>query len=342
MAAGREGYISDEMERLLLDSIDPREFFDLMGWNMRRQGLSYRGCCPIHGGDNRQAFEYSLRRQRFYCWTHCGRIGNFIQAYARAKGVTRLRAAKELADWLGIPFQGKAAVPKPSAQREKPVVAERPAEVARLPLVSAREREGLMPLEHHKRFSREAIERFQIRVSRSGRYRNRIVFPIFDIDGRWVGNNGRWMGEDYAERGVPKYLYSPYPFETRHVLYGAHLAKDSPYWILHEGVTDVIRAWEHGYEAVAILGSTLTEEQAELIRRNPKPVVLGFDGDAAGRKATRQAIALLFRKHVTDVSVMMLPEGKDPGSMTKEEYDQAFDHRLPALAYMSRHGNSRS
>lgn len=323
------------IEEQLTEQVHIEEFLDLLGWSLKRQGRYYRGCCPLHGGDNPSAFSYHVGKNRFYCSTRCGSVGNFITTYAKAKHISREKALIELAKWKKIPLKGKKKFTDLPKIREKKVEVELPKTIVQLPLVRAFEKKGLQPLTPNDRFNQIVIDRFSIQQANEGRYHNRIVFPIYDHLGRWVGNNGRWIGEDYTHENT-KYLYSPEPFESKYILYGAHLSWDSPYWILHEGVTDVTRAYEHGYEANAILGSFLSEEQVEIMRQHPKPILLGFDGDEAGKKATIQAIQLLFSKHLMDVSVMEFQNGQDPGGSTKEAYDHAYLHRIPAMEYMKK------
>lgn len=324
------------VEDLLLAQIHPEEFFQWMGWDLRKNGRSWRGPCPIHGGDNPQAFSFSSRHGRFYCFTHCGSVGNYIQAYQKAKKVSYERALRDLAVWQQIPLTGRPLrTAWTSLVGQKAPTMEQPIELVTLPEVPDWEKRGLMPLESHPRFSRAVIERFHLLRGVEGRYAQRIVFPLYDRQGRWVGNNGRWDGEPDPTRMIPKYLYSPDPFSSRYLLYGEHWAKDAPYWIVHEGVTDVAKAYEHGYMAVATMGAQLTDEQAEILRRHPKPILLGYDGDAAGQQATRRAIQTLFRLHLTDVAVLPIPPDRDPGASNKAEYEAWLQSRVPALVYLA-------
>lgn len=324
-------------EEMLIELIEPTEFFDFVGWDMKRRGRNYRGSCPFHDGQD-ENFIYVADKQFFYCHSHCHcGFGNYVNTYAKAKQIPRRKALMELAKWKGVSIQGRPQFSPRPPTVEKKVQEEKQKELIDLPIVSKEESKGLFPLEAHPRFPFEVIQRFQLKEGRFGRYRNRIVFPIHDIKGRYVGNNGRWEGNDYKVKEVPKYLYSQAPFLTRYILYGAHLVLDAPEWILHEGVTDTIKAYEHGYQTVSIFGSSLSEEQVELLRQHPKPIILGLDGDEVGKKGTKKAIERLKEYHLTNVYVMPIPEGKDPGSLTKEEYDQAYQQRMNALVYYGKY-----
>ncbi|MBL4952117.1 toprim domain-containing protein [Neobacillus sp. YIM B02564] len=323
------------VEELLLEQIVPEDFFEFMGWKLKRKGKDYRWRCPIHGGDGEYNYAYDPKTRNFHCYSRCGHIGNFVKAYQMAHQVSYEKALQDLAHWQGISLSGRR-LRRPFAftLEDKKVKEDLPASVKELPLVSAHEAKSLIPLLKHPRFSQASIERFQIKRCERGRYHHRIVFPIWDQEGRWVGNSGRWEGENFDKKGVPKYLYTAFPFEKSHVLYGYHLVLNSPFWILHEGVTDTIQAFEYGFGTVSVLGSSLSEEQIELIRKKPKPVIIGFDGDDAGRNAAKRAIQSLMDKHMPIDGIMVFPEGKDPGSVSKEEYVRIFTDRIHPIAFL--------
>lgn len=145
------------------------------------------------------------------------------------------------------------------------------------------------------------------------RFRDRLMFPIHDVQGHVVGFGGRVMGQ-----GEPKYLNSAESdvFAKRRLLYGLHWARHAirkaDRLIIVEGYFDVIRTMIAGIEeVVAPLGTALTEAQASLIRKYTKSVYLLYDSDAAGQKATFRAADELLRNGVT-VRVITLPDGEDP------------------------------
>lgn len=145
------------------------------------------------------------------------------------------------------------------------------------------------------------------------RFRHRLMFPIFDVQGRVVGFGGRVLGE-----GEPKYLNSAESdiFAKRKLLYGLNWAKQSirkaDRLLVVEGYFDVIRLMLAGIEeVVAPLGTAMTEAQAALIRRYTRNVLLLYDSDLAGQKATFRAGDELLRNGVS-VRVITLPEGEDP------------------------------
>lgn len=160
-------------------------------------------------------------------------------------------------------------------------------------------------------------------------FRDRIIFPIFDIKSEIIAFGGRVMDDS-----VPKYLNSPDTpiFSKGRVLYGLNLAKDSikkaGFAIFVEGYLDVITAHMHGFSnAVAPLGTALTQEHGKLIKRFTQEVVLVFDGDAAGIKAAKSGINILLESGL-DIKVLPLPEGEDPDSFLKNKGKEAFSNLL--------------
>ncbi|HYC53281.1 MAG TPA: DNA primase [Gemmatimonadaceae bacterium] len=150
------------------------------------------------------------------------------------------------------------------------------------------------------------------------RFRNRLMFPIFDVQGRAIAFGGRIIGQ-----GEPKYLNSAETpvFVKGGTLYGLNWAKNAvrrdERVLLVEGYFDCLRLHVAGIEsAVAPLGTALTEAQAELIRKYATTVFLLYDSDKAGLKATFRAGDVLLR-HGVKVHVVTLPDGEDPDTFVR-------------------------
>ena len=149
------------------------------------------------------------------------------------------------------------------------------------------------------------------------RFRNRLMFPIIDVRGNIIGFGGRVMDDS-----TPKYLNSPETliFNKRKNLFGLNLAKKSKlgYIILVEGYMDAISLHQYGFDcAVASLGTSLTEEHAVLLSRYTEQVVLIYDGDEAGQRATQRAIPML-EKAGLQIKVLKMREAKDPDEFLKK------------------------
>ncbi|GAB7386334.1 DNA primase [Bacillaceae bacterium] len=145
------------------------------------------------------------------------------------------------------------------------------------------------------------------------RFRGRAIFPIWDSQGRVVAFGGRVLGD-----GQPKYLNSPETplFNKSFHLYNLHRARPEirkkQQAVLMEGYVDVITAWQAGIRnAVATLGTALTERQARILRRNAEQVVICYDSDAAGQEAAVKAGDLLAAAGCS-VKVALMPKGLDP------------------------------
>ena len=150
------------------------------------------------------------------------------------------------------------------------------------------------------------------------RFRNRLMFPIIDVRGNVIGFGGRVLDDS-----KPKYLNSNETliFNKRKNLFGMNFAKKTkePYIILVEGNIDVVALHQYGFDnAVASLGTSLTEEQVTLLSRYTEEVVLTYDADEAGQRAAKRAIPMLEKAGIK-VRVLQVTDAKDP-----DEFLQKF------------------
>lgn len=167
-------------------------------------------------------------------------------------------------------------------------------------------------------------------------FRARLMFPIFDYLGRIVAFGGRVLDDS-----MPKYINSPESMiytKGRH-LYGFHVAKSSKAknLIVVEGYMDAIAMHQAGVNnAVASLGTALTEQQALLVRKHSENVIIAYDSDAAGQAATLRGLEILTKKGCK-VSVLCMPEGKDPDEYIRKNGSERFialtKEALPLMDY---------
>ncbi len=189
------------------------------------------------------------------------------------------------------------------------------------------------------------IERSGLVVLKEGggsydRFRGRLIFPVLDAQGRAVAFGGRTLSPD----GEPKYLNSP---ETaaytkgRH-LFGLHLTRDEirrrKFAILVEGYLDLIVPYQFGVRnLVASLGTALTPEQAKLLGRFARKVVVNYDGDRAGVQAAKRAIETLLAEDF-EAKVLVLPDGADPDEFIRtagvEAYQERRGRALPHIQFV--------
>ncbi len=172
-------------------------------------------------------------------------------------------------------------------------------------------------------------------------FRNRLMFPVIDVQGRVIGFSGRILGGEGA-----KYINSPdtLVYDKGRNLFALNLAKKSKsgYIILAEGNIDVVSLHQAGFDsAVASLGTALTAEQARLISRYTNEVIIAYDSDGAGLKAAQKAIGI-FEKLDVKVRILRMSGAKDPDEFIKLKGPEAFrklledsenqlDYRLGAI-----------
>ncbi|HEU4570385.1 MAG TPA: DNA primase [Gemmatimonadales bacterium] len=349
-----------------------RDAADLVGIigesvELKRTGTDYRGPCPFHGGTHRN-FAVVPRKGMYYCYV-CHAAGDVFTYLMKRYGMDYPTAVRQVAARVGItiPEQTERAGPDPreplfaavaAAQdwfhrqlRESPT-----AEPARnyllgreIPLETAGELGlgwapgGALFLDEMKKLGlapavlREAgltAEREDGRVV--PRFRNRITIPIHDLRGRVVAFGGRLIGP-----GEPKYLNSPESpvFHKGSQLYNLHAAKQAirrdERALLVEGYFDTLRLVLAGIEGVvAPLGTSLTGEQAQLLTRFTRHVVICYDSDAPGQKAAFRAADECLRAGLR-VSVASIPEGKDPDDLVRAQgaagMQQVVDDALDVL-----------
>src|SRR3989442_8310705 len=326
-----------------------REAADLVGIigetvELKRTGADYRGRCPFHGGRNRIS-ALIPKKGMFYCFV-CHKAGDVYAFSMRKLGMAYQTAVREVAGRVGITIPERAGPPGPDPGeplfaavataadwfarqlRENPE-----GEIARKYLESRHvtmEQAQVQGLGFGPRGTGflDAMKGLGVREevlleagligkrddgSKTPRFRGRLLFPIHDLRSRVVAFSGRVLGE-----GEPKYLNSPETpiFHKGQLLYNLHLAKHgmrkAERAILVEGQFDVLRLTLAGLEeVVAPLGTGLTDDQAALLQRHTAHVILLYDSDDPGLRATFRAGDVLLR-HKLRVSVASLPEGEDP------------------------------
>lgn len=324
---------------------------------LKRSGGDYRGACPFHGGTHRN-FAVIPKKGMYHCFV-CHESGDVFTFFMKRLGMDYPTAVREVARRVGItiPERGGPTGPDPREPLFAAVAAAQDwfarqlqdapdAEAARSYLGSrdlSNEQSGALGLGFAPRGSAfgdamrklgidEAIlleaglERRRDDGTIAPRFRGRLLFPIHDLRGRVVAFGGRILGE-----GEPKYLNSPETpiFHKGKLLYHLHEARGAmrkaERAILVEGYFDVIRLALAGIdEVVAPMGTGLTADQAELLRRHAPQVMLCYDSDDAGLRATFRAGDELLRAGIR-VSVATLPEGEDPDTLVRRGGGAAFE-----------------
>ena len=330
---------------------------------LKRMGSSFRGPCPFHQGTHRN-FSVDPKRRRFHCFV-CGEGGDAFTFLQKRLGVDWPTSVRLAAEKSGIEIRevqtrrngpdpreplwevnasaqdyfrrmlwddpGGAAAREYLAEREVTrEVADRfglgfaPRDVAAL-----RSHLAALGFDDARQLDAGLLTRKEAGAQVRPRFRNRLIFPIYDVSGRTVGFGGRLIGP-----GEPKYLNSADSpaFNKGKVLYGLnwarHAIRRADRVLLVEGYFDLVRLSNAGIEeVVAPLGTALTSDQAELIARHSKNVFLLYDGDKAGLKATFRAGDELLRQGAA-VRVVTLPEGEDPDSYVRRHGRDAMERQL--------------
>ena len=321
---------------------------------LKRRGRNLVGLCPFHG-EKTPSFNIYTENGSFYCFG-CGTGGDVITFVMKIENLDYLEAVKFLAQRAGMSMPEDDYDDSMSRLRTRIYEANR--EAARFYYKKLGEREGAEGLAYLRgrgladstirhfglgfapdsRFSlgdhllskgfteSELIAANLVFKSRSGRgvvdrFYNRVMFPIIDVRGNVIAFGGRIMTDQ-----KPKYLNTSdtIVFNKSYNLFSLNNAKNSKSraFILCEGYMDVITLNQAGFtEAIATLGTALTMDQATLLKRYCDEVIICYDADEAGQKATARAINIL-RSAGLVVRVLRIPDGKDPDEFIRRHGDK--------------------
>ena len=339
-------------EAFLTELADRNDIVDVVSEYVslgKRSGANYFGLCPFHN-EKTPSFSVSPDKQIYYCFG-CGKGGGVINFIMEIDQLTFSEAVERLAKRAGIPVPeqendvqsrrrariyevNKAAALYFHEQLNSPIgaaardyVVKR--QISRKTATSfglGYAPDGYDTFEKAmlaKGFSlHELSDADLIRPgSKGGTYstfRNRLMFPVIDVRGNVAGFSGRIIGD-----GEPKYLNTrdTLVFTKGRLLFGLNLARKSKrdYIILVEGNVDVVSLHQAGFDStVASLGTSLTKEQAQLLSRYKKEVILAYDSDGAGLKASQRAIDILEKLDVK-VKVLRWEGAKDPDEYINEK-----------------------
>ena len=318
--------------------------------HLKRSGSNLFGLCPFHG-EKTASFSVSPDKGIYYCFG-CHKGGSVINFEMEIEGLSYPDAVRALAKRAGMTVpedeqyqnryrhQERLWALHKEAARFFHAVLFAPEGAAGLAYATKRGMprsvltkfgigfapdswDSLCKAMEAKGFTREELQASGL-VSTSSknngiydRFRNRLMFPIIDVRGNVIGFGGRVMDDS-----TPKYLNSPETeiFNKRKNLFALNFAKKSKlgYLILVEGYMDAIALHQYGFDcAVASLGTSLTEEHAVLMSRYTQQVILIYDGDEAGQRATQRAIPML-EKAGLQVKVLKMRDAKDPDEFLKK------------------------
>ncbi|WP_459482400.1 DNA primase [Clostridium saccharoperbutylacetonicum] len=337
---------------------------------LKKSGRNYMGLCPFHN-DKSPSFSVSSEKQIYKCFS-CGEAGNVFTFVMKYKKLTFVEAAKYLAAKANIPLQIENSE-NSKISRKKELLYKINVEAARYYFSNLQRNRTAKDYFLKRGIKEETIKRFGLGYSndewqgvinylrkkgykndflleaglvskseKSGnvydKFRNRVMFPVFDVRGKVIGFGGRVLDDS-----KPKYLNSPETmvFQKGINLYGLNFAVKNKlqedYIIIVEGYMDLIALHQYGItNAVASLGTALTVNQVRLLRRYVNKVIISYDADVAGQTATLRGLEIL-RSAGLDVKVLTVPEGKDPDEFVRNNGKDAFlrliNEALPLIDY---------
>ncbi len=326
--------------------------------HLKRHGRIYKGLCPFHS-EKTPSFTVYPDTQSYYCFG-CGAGGDVISFTKEINGFTYVEAVKMLAQQSGMPLPDE----DDKLSRLKSRIYEMNRLAARYFHANLNSEKGKNARIYlrHRRLSDKTIVNFGIGYASDGWqdltnylkskgytedelvsaylaarsskgniydiFRDRIIFPIIDLRGNVIAFGGRRMGDE----GGPKYLNSGDTpvFKKSNGLFALNIAKKTgkETFILAEGYMDVISLHQAGFSnAIATLGTALTSQQAKLIADYAKNIVIAYDSDEAGQKATRRAMEI-FSKEDVAVSVIQMDGAKDPDEYIKKFGRNSFENLI--------------
>ena len=342
---------------------------------LKKAGKNHVGLCPFHS-EKTPSFTVSPDKQIFHCFG-CGTGGNVFSFLMKQEGLSFPEAIERLARRYGVDIQFKPLSQeqqKKRSERESLLnINRRAADFFHHALVKSNPGQRARAYLEHRGISPKTINDFKLgfafdgwdhllnfflekqispsllaksglilpRKNKSGyydRFRNRIMFPIFDSNMQVVGFGGRVLDD-----ALPKYLNTPESpvYLKRRSLYGIHRAKEKSRAagtiFIVEGYLDLLALHQHGIEnAVATLGTALTPEHVRLLTRYAGKMILVYDSDEAGIRSARRCVEIFWKEHVdfrrqdvfsedkADTNILVLPAGNDPDSYVFERGPEAF------------------
>ena len=329
---------------------------------LTKRGSNYVGLCPFHN-EKTPSFSVNAGKQIFHCFG-CGVGGNAFSFVMKYENLTFTEAIKQLADRVGIKLPDEPDSPEARKRADlRTGLFDIYKEAAKFYYFQLRGEYGSYPMQYlrdrgltdktindfglgysvkssnalytylkSKGYSDELMIKAELVSFKEGRgifdmFWNRVIFPIMDQNNKVIAFGGRVMGE-----GEPKYLNSKETdiFNKRRNLYGLNFAKHSRqgYILLCEGYMDVIALHQAGFtNAVASLGTALTEEQARLMARYVKEVIITYDSDGAGVKAAIRAIPILKSAGIK-TKILKLAPYKEPDELIKAVGKEEYELRI--------------
>jgi DNA primase len=340
---------------------------------LKKKGANYSACCPFHN-EKTPSFTVSQPKQFYYCFG-CGASGNALGFLIEHDRLNFVEAVKSLAAQVGMEVPTDVHDDKTEQRHLYYTIMQQASEFYQTQLRNA---DTAVNYLKQRGLTGKIAKQFQLGYAPAGwenlrqhlqdvseedllacglliknehgkvydRFRDRIMFPIRDRQGRTIGFGGRVLSSD----DTPKYLNSPETviFHKGSELYGLYEAQQAnrqlEQIIVVEGYMDVIGLAQHGVtNTVATLGTATTKQNAERLFRYCDNIIFSFDGDKAGRTAAWRALEniLLLLEDGLNVRFLFLPEGEDPDSLIRQKgkpgFEKNIEHSLSCADFLLKH-----
>jgi len=340
---------------------------------LQKAGVNFKALCPFHN-EKTPSFMVSPSRQSWHCFGSCGEGGDIFTFIEKIEGVEFPEALKILAEKAGIILK----YDNPKLRSEKDKAYEICEKATQFFTASLNNANVILDYLHKRGLQDGTIDEWRLgyapdswgsllsflgkygyrepEIEKAGlilrgakyhdRFRNRLMFPIFDTNGRVVAFSGRIMNDivpsktEKADSG--KYINSPETilYNKSRILYGLDRAKTdirkADKVILVEGQMDAVLSWQDGVRnVVATSGTALTEDHLLVLKRLTSNLVLAFDMDEAGARATERGDLAAVQSGF-NISVVSLLSGKDPADFVKErpgEFFKLINSAEPIMSY---------
>jgi len=339
---------------------------------LQKAGRNFKGLCPFHSEKHPSFFVFP-EQQSWHCFGACGTGGDIFSFVMKKEGIDFGQALRVLAQRGGVTLSPREGPSKAEDEKKERLfrINEAAAEYyyhilsATKTGATARNyltRRNIVPetiKEFRLGFSPDAWETIKNYLLGKGytekelveagliiekeeggtydRFRNRLMFPICDIQGRVTGFGARVLDDS-----LPKYINSPQTpiFDKSNSQYGIDKAKSAirkkDLVIIVEGYMDVLTAHQHSWQnVVGSMGTSLTEKQVEGIKRLTNNITLALDADLAGEEATLRGRAILAYSNI-EANVMLLPPGKDPDEVIGDEpalWQKLVEQAMPIMDF---------
>ena len=342
---------------------------------LQKAGRNFKGLCPFHTEKHSSFFVFP-EQQSWHCFGACGTGGDIFSFVMKKEGIDFGQALRILAQRGGVTLSPREAPSKAEDEKRERLFQINEAAAEYYYHILSATKTGATARDYltKRKVTPETIKEFRVGFSPDAwetiknyllgkgytdeelveaglviekeeggsydRFRNRLMFPICDIQGQVTGFGARVLDDS-----LPKYINSPQTpiFDKSNSLYGIDRAKSAVkkknLVIIVEGYMDVLTAHQHDWQnVVGSMGTSLTERQVEGIKRLTNNITLALDADLAGEEATLRGKAILAYSNI-EANVILLPPGKDPDEVIGEEpalWQKLVEQAMPIMDFAFR------